>query len=150
MHAAACVCLCMYVCLCGCGKLISVLMLHEHFVRGWVMFADLLFCSLFLHPVLLCLCLFVVAHNVCGCCGVCGCLSLVSVFISRKCFQFWQRSTAWCRPLQSSIRQCWPNRRNDLEKRSLVCRCVLWSFITKVFFWKPFLAVHVLTRMGVA
>ncbi len=90
--------------------------------------ADLLFCFLFLRPVL-CVCarlwLPVVLVRGCrGVCDCCGCLSLVSIFISRKCFLSSPPSTVCCRPPQSSTSQPWPIRRKNLERRSLGCRCV--------------------------
>lgn len=58
-----------------------------------------------------------------ACVLLCGCLSLVSIFISRKCCRCWRPSTASCRPTPSSTRAPWLSRRRATERRSLASRC---------------------------
>lgn len=58
----------------------------------------------------------------CACVLLRGCLSLVSIFIFRKCCRCWRPSTASCKPTLSCTRVSWPNRRSALGRRLHVCR----------------------------
>lgn len=117
-------------CVCLCVRVRAlVLCLHTSdclclFVIG---FCDVI-CDL---TSLVCVCHFVVCLAIVRACSficlracvlLCGCLSLVSIFIFRKCCLCWRPSTASCKPTLSCTRASWPSRRNALERRSLACR----------------------------
>lgn len=71
------------------------------------------------HCACMCVCFYICLH---ACVLLCGCRSLVSIFIFRKCFRCLQLSTASCKPMPSCIRVSWPSRRRGSGRRLLVCR----------------------------
>lgn len=71
------------------------------------------------HCACMCVCFYICLH---ACVLLCGCRSLVSIFIFRKCFRCLRLSTASCKPTPSCIRASWPSRRRGSGRRLLVCR----------------------------
>lgn len=71
------------------------------------------------HCACMCVCFYICLH---ACVLLCGCCSLVSIFIFRKCFRCLRLSTASCKPTPSCIRASWPSRRRGSGRRLLVCR----------------------------
>lgn len=79
---------------------------------------------------LLCVCHVVVCIavvRVSVCVLLCGCLSLVSIFIFRKCCRCWRPSTPSCKPTLSCTRASCPSRRSTSGRRSLACRCAAFT-----------------------
>lgn len=123
---AGCPSACAYVC--------TILAARACLWMAFVIWLGRCACPWFWFALLLYLCACVLHIRVCVL--LCGCLSLVSIFIFRKCCRSWQQSIASCRPTPSCTRASSPNRRSTLERRLLVCRYRFQMFVFIVSHWQ--------------
>lgn len=123
LRVYVCACTLMPVCDCFCDVICDLTLLV---CASAVLWLALPMCARVNVCIYLCVC----------CVFLRGCLSLVSIFIFRKCSRCLQPSTASCKPTLRCTRAPWPNRRSASERRLLACRYSVLFWFSCFACWK--------------